>query len=563
MSRIRLNRNKAKFRGMLGIRARLVLFALIIVGPLMVERIRALETGRASQISLAIRDFANITRHSIDARREVMASIEAVLKSSGYMYRSVGKFDETCALMRASLHNDLPWIRNLAIADRNGHVRCSTHPRGELRTNLGDQPYFRKAIATGSMAVSDFHFSGYENRPTISAAYATPGGDVESAVIIAAVNVDWMSDIMNNLGDHPGVQAVLVDAAGTVVAVPSDQATLIGTTMENPGILHAIAAQVARTGKPSGTLSFKSMDGAALAVSFAGSPGSSAQLVVTIDEARVSAAANHEIRTAYLQLAVVCIFVLLGALAVAERLIMKPIRLLETMAKQFGRGDWSARVDRASLPTEFSPLARALYGMAAQLRGREIALRANNDQLTRIASIDVLSGLENRRGFQNRLDMEWTRARQSQQELALLMIDVDFFKLYNDTYGHPQGDICLARIGATLAEVGARTGGFGARYGGEEFCLLLPDTDSLRAMDVGEMIRAAIVELGTPHKASSLQRVSVSVGVATADPHLDGAPHDLIEAADSALYAAKRRGRDLVVGHHETRNPGSPVSMVF
>src|SRR5437588_7792188 len=121
--------------------------------------------------------------------------------------------------------------------------------------------------------------------------------------------------------------------------------------------------------------------------------------------------------------------------------------MMAATAKRFGQGDWSARAPRGRLPAEFVPLARALNAMAAQLGQRERELVASNDRLTVMASIDMLSGLANRRGFQSRLEFEWMKAQQYNCELSLLMIDVDHFKLYNDTYGHPEGDACLARPG--------------------------------------------------------------------------------------------------------------------
>ena len=193
----------------------------------------------------------------------------------------------------------------------------------------------------------------------------------------------------------------------------------------------------------------------------------------------MTAAINREIRTAYLQLGFVCLFVLLGALIGAEKLIIQPIEIMAGMAKRFGEGDWSARVARSRLPSEFVPLARAFNAMAAQLGQRERELVATNDRLTVMASIDMLSGLANRRGFQSRLDFEWMKAQQYDSELSLLMIDVDHFKLFNDTYGHPEGDACLTRLGETLAGIAADTMGFAGRYGGEEFCLLLPNTDAI------------------------------------------------------------------------------------
>jgi diguanylate cyclase (GGDEF)-like protein len=235
-------------------------------------------------------------------------------------------------------------------------------------------------------------------------------------------------------------------------------------------------------------------------------------------------------------------------LIAAEKLIIQPINILAATAKRFGFGDWSARAS-TRLPSEFVPLAKAFNAMAAKLGQRERELLATNDRLTVMASVDVLSGLANRRGFQNRLDFEWMKAQQADGSLSLLMIDVDHFKLYNDTYGHPEGDACLSRLGATLSGIAMAAAGFAGRYGGEEFCLLLPNTEAGRALEIGELVRTEVAALTLPHATSSHQYVTVSVGVACAQPNPQIAVADLIEAADAALYAAKHRGRNNVVAH--------------
>jgi diguanylate cyclase (GGDEF)-like protein len=178
-----------------------------------------------------------------------------------------------------------------------------------------------------------------------------------------------------------------------------------------------------------------------------------------------------------------------------------------------------------------------------------------------IASIDMLSGLANRRGFQSRLDFEWMNGQQHGGALSLLMIDVDHFKLFNDSYGHPEGDVCLARLGETLAGIAAETMGFAGRYGGEEFCLLVPNTDSRRALEIGETVRAAVQDLAMPHCTSHYQTVTVSVGVACAKPNEKQQPGDLIEAADAALYAAKHRGRNAVVEHGVVRMTDGGIAL--
>jgi diguanylate cyclase (GGDEF)-like protein len=153
------------------------------------------------------------------------------------------------------------------------------------------------------------------------------------------------------------------------------------------------------------------------------------------------------------------------------------------------------------------------------------------------------------------------KAQQYDSELSLLMIDVDHFKLFNDTYGHPEGDACLARLGETLAWIADETMGFAGRYGGEEFCLLLPNTGVVRAVEIGEMVRAAVQNLALPHATSSYQTVTVSLGVACTRPNDAQQPGDLIEAADAALYAAKHRGRNAVVEHGFVRVTDAAIAL--
>ena len=549
MSGVSFNRNRVKLKKLLGIRARLALLAVILVAPLMLERARSLEDTRAHQIAQASEEFANLARHSADAQREVISSVETILKSAAYIRASAGGIARSCDMMRASLPANLPWIRTLLIVGGNGRVQCSTN-NAFVGLDLSDRPYLKKTRESRDFVLSDFLFARPTNSPIVMAAYPVSAINQESdSVILAAVSLDWMSKIMSNLGGRPGISAVLVDSAGTVLAAPADQASMIGRPLDNVPLLSAIAEKALSSDATDGSIAFSATDGSRRALSFIRIPGTESRLIVSIDEAKVTAAINREIRTAYLQLCFVCLFVLLGALIAAEKLIINPIEVMTGMARRFGEGDGSARVARSRLPSEFMPLARAFNAMAAQLSQRERELVATNDRLTVMASIDMLSGLANRRGFQSRLDFEWMKAQQCNSELSLLMIDVDHFKLYNDTYGHPEGDACLTRLGETLAGIAADTMGFAGRYGGEEFCLLLLNTGPVKALEVGETVRAAIQDLALPHVTSGHRTVTVSVGVAVTLPNESQRPGDLIEAADAALYAAKHRGRNTVVEH--------------
>jgi len=561
MSRVSFNRKRVKLKQLLGIRARLALLALILVAPLMLERARSLEDARARQIAQASAEFSGLAQHSADTQRKVISSVETMLKSAAYIRASAGGVSRSCDILRASLPVNLPWIRSLMIVGKDGRVQCSTL-HALVGLDLSDRPTLQKARATRDLVFSDFLLAKSNDKPIIMAAYPVSAiADDSDSVIVAGINLDWMSKIMGNLGGRPGISAVLVDSAGIVLAAPSDQASMIGRPLDTMPLLSAIAEKAVGPDQAQATLSFTAADGSRRAVSFARIPGTQSRVIVSIDEAKVSAVINREIRTAYLQLGFVCLFVLLGALIAAEKLIIQPIEVMSAMAKRFGQGDWSVRAARKALPAEFVPLARAFNAMAAQLGQRERELVATNDRLTVIASIDMLSGLANRRGFQSRLDFEWMKAQQYDSELSLLMIDVDHFKLFNDTYGHPEGDACLSRLGETLAAISAETMGFAGRYGGEEFCLLLPNTGLARALDIGEMVRVAVQDLAMPHCTSNHQTVTVSVGVAGTRPNDTLRSGDLIEAADAALYAAKHRGRNAVVEHGFVRLTDAGIAL--
>jgi diguanylate cyclase (GGDEF)-like protein len=549
MSSVSLNRKRVKLKQLLGIRARLALLAVILVAPLMFERARSLEDNRTRLLAQASQDFSNLARHSADTQREVISSVETVLKSAAYIRSSAGGLMRTCDILRASVPANMPWIRNILLVGGDGRVQCSTG-NSYVGLYLGDRPYLKKAQETHDFVVSDFLMARGGNNAVVMAAYPVSAINPDSdAVMLASMSLDWMSKLMGNLGGRPGISAVLIDSNGTVLATPPDQASQVGKSIDEIPLLSAMADRALTSNKDEDSLTFGAVDGSRRSVTFHRIGDTSTRLLVSIDEDKVTAAIKADIRTAYIQLLFVCLFVLLGALIAAEKLIIKPIEMLADMATRFGQGDSSARAARNRLPSEFVPLARALNAMAAQLAQRERELVATNDRLTVIASIDMLSGLANRRGFQSRLDFEWMKAQQVDCDVSLLMIDVDHFKLYNDTYGHPEGDACLTHLGETLAGIAADTTGFAGRYGGEEFCLLLPNVGAERAKEIGEQVRAAVQALDLPHCTSSHQTVTVSVGVACARPNDTQRPGDLIEAADAALYAAKHRGRNTVVEH--------------
>ena len=177
----------------------------------------------------------------------------------------------------------------------------------------------------------------------------------------------------------------------------------------------------------------------------------------------------------------------------------------------------------------------------------ERRLAEASTELGRLAATDELTGLANRRHFDQELDRDWQRAARDGVALSLLMLDIDFFKLYNDTYGHAGGDDVLQAVSAAIGSVLHRSADLAARWGGEEFAMLLPNTDVAGATEVAERVRIAVEELNIPHRGSRCGQLTVSVGVATAYPSVHLGAKPLVAEADANLYEAKRQGRNRVV----------------
>lgn len=561
MSIITFGCNTSGLKALVGIRARLILLALILVAPLMLDRVRVLEENRAKQVQSAAQELSRLAKHTADAQREIILTAQAVLKSSAYIYGAAANPDQGCTILRASMRVDLPWIRSLSILGKDGKVDCSTMS-DFVGTDLHDREYFTRALSTSSFVISDYIFARKTNLPTIVAAYPVSNFMTgKRGVIIAAIDLKWMSQILANRGERAGTSALLVDGDGVVLAALPDSAGMVGRHLKDVSLLDAVAAREINLERDEGSIVFNTEEGEKQAISFARIKGTRARMIVSTNEAQMLGDIDRSIRTAYAQFALVILVALFGAWIVGERLIIRPVQTMADLADRFGRGDLTPHQASTQLPREFVPLLEAFNRMAEQLAERERDLVATNNRLTVMASIDMVSGLANRRGFQNRLDFEWLKAEQTGGELALIMIDVDHFKLFNDTYGHPEGDACLNRVGEALSVIAGEVFGFAARYGGEEFCMLLPGMDSSVALAIGETIRSAVQRLAIVHGTSTFNCVTVSVGVAAVRPSEAVNAQELIDAADTALYAAKRRGRNNVVSHTLTRSDDQGMSM--
>jgi diguanylate cyclase (GGDEF)-like protein len=533
-------RKPARGKLRLSIRARLIIVALVAIAPLMFERVRGLERARAERSAQAHAQVIDMARSGAEAQRETAYSIRALLQVIAHGYARTPLDVADCAQTLASLVGNVPWLENLGVATAGGRVICATDKRA-VGLNIVDRPYFQAALHAHDFALSDYLINRVDQTPSLIAAFpAANESGTPNGVILASVNLRWISDLTAKTARRAGTSVMLLDGSGTLIAASEDLHGLIGKNLATQPLTKRMLAG------DEGTATLKGFDGIRRIFGYVRVPWTGARLAVGLDEAVVHRGIDHEITVAYVQLALFGALVLLAAWFGGEQLIVRPIRALARTAARFGRGDLRVRASDGPWMAEFEPLAAAFDDMARKLAAREEELRIANQHLEELASLDGLTGLANRRGFDRQFEAEWQRAAQQGKPLALMMIDIDHFKLFNDRYGHVRGDACLRAVGETLSLVTLDDAVLVARYGGEEFALLLPGLDIERVTALADEARRAIEDLLITHAESSRGHVTISIGVDSMVPRVGQPAADLVEAADRALYAAKRRGRNAV-----------------
>lgn len=524
------------------IRARLLMLAVLAVAPLMFDRVRLLEADRAEHIAGGYGQATELTRQGVALQQQIIVAARAVLQVVARAHAATLKSGDTCNQLFSDIGLDVPWLKGVSAVDLDGRVVCSTFPNA-VGLSLADRDYFQRAVRTGEFVLSDYLVGRFQQAPTIVAVIPVRGaGNAVTGLITAAIDLHWIGRLSEAVRDHPGSMAIVIDGKGTLLAGHPNLESRLGRPLSGP----LIAAMLAQ---PEGEITADGIDGKARMFAYRQLPGTDARIAVGMDEREVLGRVSRETWIGYVQLALICGAVLFGLWFGGERLIMQPIRSLARSAARIGLGNLGPHLTDRRWAPEFAPLAGALETMARRLAVREEELRVANSHLEELASIDGLSGLANRRGFDASLAAEWRRATTQRSALALIMIDVDHFKLFNDTHGHVEGDDCLRQVGDAITTISLEGSYFAARYGGEEFALLLPGADVTAARAVGELLRHAVADLLIVNRGAPSGLLTISVGVASVEPTPGDMPQDLVELADAALYQAKRSGRNAVVAH--------------
>jgi diguanylate cyclase (GGDEF)-like protein len=377
--------------------------------------------------------------------------------------------------------------------------------------------------------------------------------------LFLGVRAARFGSIFDNANLGAGSDIFIVDARdGTLLVQRRERAT--GAAGAAPALLEQLGASL-RSGEQTGFLAYRQLvlEGhppAGYFAAYSQVPNTSWYVVSTLPNQLLLAEAQA-VRKEIVLIGLICCIGALVLAYVVARSISMPLERLAGAMRATRTGDYGQRVayegrdELALLSEKFNEMAANISQTHEQLESRVAErtrdLEQANLKLSALTMTDPLTGIANRRRFDDMLAAELNRAARCVHPLALLMIDVDYFKSYNDHYGHQEGDSCLRKVATLLQTHARRASDLAARYGGEEFVMLAADTDADAALALAESVRQALEAQRLPHALSPLGWVSVSVGVAVLVPDELQTPELFLRMADKAMYRAKEQGRNQVV----------------
>ncbi len=448
-----------------------------------------------------------------------------------------------CHQLLREIANEHLRLDMMAIMRPDGSITCTSTDVAPPTFKVADRLWFQQAIALDApeTVTSDLLISRINGTPAVIV--ATPcatRADGRRGVISALLSLPWFEDIATSLSASAGGAIQLVTGRdGTVISQSPKPATPIERQTLPPKLAEMIKTS------DHGITEIVTPEGETRLVGYRWLPGDAvthSAVIVSLNKAVIAGEADQHLVFGLLTDAAALTCGVLIAWAVAEISIVRPLSSLARMAVSFGSGNLDARVR----VEEFTVAELKILGRTLNRAVEQVQLR--DHELEKLTLRDPLTGLANRRCFDSTLERIMKRANRSNMSVALIMVDVDYFKLYNDTYGHLAGDECLRNIAHAIAKRARSADDTVARYGGEEIALLIPNIDVHDACSMAERVVLEIRNLELPHRASPTDWVSVSAGLAIITPGLDGSDaHHLIEAADRALYEAKHSGRNRAV----------------
>lgn len=501
---------------------RATIFIMVVIFSILALQGRSLYQARNEQLEEARIATFNMTRalaqHANDTVRAADVALVGIVERLETEGVDAAAWSRTKELLRMTVAR-IPALNGLFVYDREGNWLATSLPVMPANANNSDRAYFRFHASSNSR---DVHIgTPVQSRSTgrwiipVSRRIDHPDGSF-AGVALATVEMKYFQDFHSGFDIGRNGAILFLSDTGVLIMRRPFETTHIGSDVSTGPVFQTYL----KKGRSGGAVLRSNIDGVERMYSF--------QHLIHYPLIVSSALATQDVLAPWQADLTITVAVVAALLSILGTIGFKHVRQIEHRER-----------------------------MQRELHQAKSSLEEMNCSLRRLSLQDSLTGLGNRRLFDSALVEEFSRAARSGASLALMMIDVDYFKRYNDHYGHPAGDECLRRLGSAVMESGIRPGDVAVRYGGEELAVLLPNTDVEGACAAAERLRLAVLAQQIEHLGNPIGVVSVSIGAAAILPQRQSAPEQatmLVPAADRALYAAKAAGRNQVV-----TNAGSTV----
>lgn len=442
-------------------------------------------------------------------------------------------------------------LNSIVYIDKDGYVKLDTAYEQTVITdesiNVADREYFQLA-KLGDKVVYNIIEKQTTGDPAVIFSTPVLTRDNEfNGVLLTAVHLDKVIELLSETIQGETGEITLTNNQGEIILhLTKDSAeTLLtesGTHRIDGELFHHLGKEANE-----GFVEYKDETNKATYSAFSPLLNDQFILINEIDKSEVLAPHNRMVMIMFM----ITMIIIIGAFAlfypVTQRLL-QPFRYLVFAINRMKRGRYNTQLDSDKFKT--SP--QELQQMMHVFNEMAVAIQENKKLLKTLSNTDGLTGVANRRLFEDSLTEKWDRCLQQRKPISLLFIDIDFFKKYNDSFGHQEGDACLIKIAQALDEVVEKPNELVARYGGEEFVITLPNAPSAEAGLMAEKVQAKIKDLRIQRSPNESEKfVTVSIGVATLIPTTLNTKESLIQIADQALYDAKSQGRNKIIVRDE------------
>lgn len=536
----------------LNTRSRIILLVVLAALPALAFTVYSTWDERRRAEAHARQELSQLAKLAAQRQEQVIKGAEQTLEAIALVPSSV-LFDQArCNEYLAKLlRKSLEIYQSLGIYDADDVLICNAVPWQD-RIVSPDRLYIRLAKSTGTLAIGEYQVGRVTKQQGFNIGYPIKEttGKV-TAVAFVGINLARLNRMAATTPLPQQSVLTVVDRNGVVLLRHPALAERIGKNLQNPQVMRIVLS-----GR-SGIFQMKATDGSERLWAYetiADNPDGVIALRVVVSRPMnvVFAEADRAFIRNLLGILATTGLLLIAAWYGAEIFVLRKIRALLAAASHVRAGDLTARTGLRHEGEELSQVGEAFDEMTRALQQRDAELKRALQDLKEQAITDPLTGLLNRRYLREYLPRELTRARRNGASLAVIMVDLDYFKRINDTFGHEAGDLVLNELGALLRDQ-LRASDVACRFGGEEFALVLPDASLEGAREKAEAVRASVKNLDLEYQDQPIGKITASLGVALFPAHAEDAD-SLLRAADEALYHAKGGGRDRVVMGGATDN---------